>query len=221
MSPKQKRIRQKEQQNFGRRNKEDIQKSGIKLTALRFQTGEDIRNSRPPFGGKKKKKKKKKLFKFTSSKYRSKNKTKNTYPKSRLAESSLTTQPYFALGNETLNTKQHCHACNSGCLHTTTNPHPTPPPPSHTHTHTQTPRTFRTKSTPGDAIHPVCLPRTNGHRLSKLGRSLSRDEYLSPRWRPVEEEEEEEEKKRRRKKKRRRRKRRSSYFNLRATNIEV
>ena len=38
---------------LGGRTREEIQKSGIKLTVLRFQTGGrgDIRNPRPPFGG--------------------------------------------------------------------------------------------------------------------------------------------------------------------------
>ena len=35
---------------LGRRTKEEIQKSGIKLTALRFRQGVDIRNPQPPIG---------------------------------------------------------------------------------------------------------------------------------------------------------------------------
>ena len=37
---------------LGRRTREEIQKSGIKLSALRFQTGGRHQKSRPPFGGK-------------------------------------------------------------------------------------------------------------------------------------------------------------------------
>ena len=35
---------------LGRRTREEIQKSGIKLTALRFQTGETSETPRPLFG---------------------------------------------------------------------------------------------------------------------------------------------------------------------------
>ena len=37
---------------LGRRTREKIQKSGIKLTALRFQTGVRHQNRRPPFSSK-------------------------------------------------------------------------------------------------------------------------------------------------------------------------
>ena len=48
MVQKQKRITQKERTDQA---EDEIQKSGIKLTVLRFQTGGGIRNPRPPFGG--------------------------------------------------------------------------------------------------------------------------------------------------------------------------